>query len=114
MKTILILLLTAILTLAIAEATDIRFIWDPNAPEENITEYRIYSIGAERKLLWAGTGTETADGITSDIIDHTQTTTYVVTAVNEIGIESPDSDPLLVGIPSKVTNLKVTIEIQIQ
>lgn len=68
-------------------------VWDPNPPEDKVTEYRLYKRdslepeGAET-LVWSGPETQTAITVQPGV-----RTIYTLIAVSEVGIESLPSDP---------------------
>jgi len=81
MKRLLTLALLALTSCAIFSA-DVRLAWDFNAPEDEVTAYRIYEVGSTTNLVATVPGTEntvTISGVTPG------RRIYVATAVNYWG-----------------------------
>lgn len=98
MKTLLILLALA----ATLTARPVKLRWNPNPPEENVTEYRVFR-GLEELGRINGTAI-TVEANTGDVLH--------VIAANAYGISEP-SDPVTVpALPTKPTGLQV-VEIQV-
>ncbi len=98
MKTLLILLALA----ATLTARPVKLRWNPNPPDDNVTEYRVFR-GLEELGRINGT-TITVEANTGDVLH--------VIAANAYGISEP-SDPVTVpALPTNPTGLEV-VEIQV-
>lgn len=84
-------------------AVPVIFQWDANPVEDNVTEYRVYSMDAQGQPTLLGTSTTTQ--MSADIPEGPGI--FVVTAFN--GLESAPSDPVSVNIPHKPSGASITV-----
>ncbi len=100
-----ILLLFLITSFAAAAPTvpKVTVTWDPNAPEDRVTSYKIYErVGTVYTLV----ATVPAPNLVAEITLFKSRQVYVATAVNSLGESGYSKGLVVLGVPNTPTNLR--------